>query len=180
MEKHVHFPEGGFRQETLREKLSHIFTGRAYRAADVRGIRSSVYYRNFHVEGANHKYEAAVIFADRAGDGMFHVRITRAQVSDNILQSSYMTAFPEPPNNSAAVICGADSVVDTVRAMVTQLQQESDLWLRYPNRVHIRLRDSVHIDIAEQIFKRPQTAESIGDIINNSKLRDALFEFERI
>lgn len=177
MEKHVHFPEGGFRQETLREKLSHIFTARAYRAADVKDIRSSVYYRNFHTEGANHRYEAAVIFADRTDDGMFHVMITRAQVSDNVLQSGYISSFPE--RQKSAVICGPDTVIDTVRAMEKQLQEESELWLRYPGRAHIRLHDSIHIDIAARIFEKPQTAEAIGDIINNSTLRDALFEFER-
>lgn len=177
MEKHVHFPERGFRQETLHEKLGHIFTARAYRAADVKDIRSSVYYRNFSTEGANHKYEAAVIFADRTGDGMFHVRITRAQVSDNVLQSSYMTFFPE--RHKSAVICGPDTVIDTVRAMEKQLQEESELWLRYPGHTHMRLCDSVHIDIAAEIFEKPQTDETIADMINVGMLRDALFEYER-
>lgn len=178
MLKHVHFPEDGFRQETLLEKLSHIFTARAYRAADVKEIRSSVYYRNFHTEGANHKYEATVIFADRTEDDMFHVSITRAHVSDNVLQSGYMTSFREPQRGSPAVICGEDTVIDAVRAMEAQLQEESELWLRYPNRLHIRLCSSVHIDIAAEIFKKPQSADSIVDIINTSKLRDALFEYE--
>lgn len=176
--KHVHFPEGGFRPESRLEKLTHIFLGRSYRAADVREIRSSVYYRNFHTQRADHKYDAAVIFAHRAEDGMFHVRICRAQVSDNALQSGYITSFRESQSGSPAVICGEDTVIDTVQTLEAQLQQESELWLRYPNRLHVRLCDSVHIDIAVQIFQKPQTAESIGDIINNSKLRDALFEFE--
>lgn len=169
MQKHIDFPENAFRKEGMRERLLHAFTGRAYRAEDVKEIRTSLHYKNFHCEGPEQKYETAIAFAYRQEDGNFSISILRAAVAHNTIQPSFCV-YNHSDNERET--CAAGEVIGKMAALEKKLRAESQLSQSYPVRAPLRYRDALHVDAAAMVFAEPATSHDIVSNIQRNIIRD--------
>lgn len=170
MKKHVYFPEGAFRKKGFMESLTARFRKNAYRAEDVGTIRTSLHYRNFRSEGAEHKYETAMGFAHRRQDGLFAISVLRASVSANTVRGDLHIVHL--PDHESRNTCAAHEVITTMRALENQLAKDSIAFQSYPRSAPLRYGDALHIDAAAMIFAEPATYYDIESNIHRNMIRD--------
>lgn len=156
----VYFPEQAFRPQTVKEKLSHIFTARAYGRDDVLGIRTALHYTNMTTDGAYAHCDLACAIASKMADGNFAVTRHTGHISQHVAKRFGGTLSIDgsgPP----PVICKPDEVLDVLGKIDAEMAKAAVYSTMMPETPIARIADTVPLPVAREIFDHPCAREEI-------------------
>lgn len=148
-----HFPEDAFLPaRSLGQKLAALFNARAYRPADLRSIRTSVYYSNFELANNRLRYVVTTGQALRCEDGKFIVYPSQSQITEDPIRKivSINAGYQDRPHET--VICDESEVILKLKELDRALKKEADYALAFPAQSIVNLRNDLHLDAAILLF----------------------------
>ena len=145
--KDAFLPARGFRQ-----KLAELFNARAYRPADVRSIRTSVYYSDFETVDCSLRYVVTTGQALRREDGQFIVYASQSRITEDPIRKSLSIDAGYQNHSYNAVICGDEDVMEKLKELDRALRSHADYALAFPRGGVLNLRNDLHLNAASLIF----------------------------
>lgn len=160
-----YFPYAAFLPaKGIKQRLTESFNLRAYRPADIRSIRTSVFYSNFkEVDGAL-LYTASIGHAWRRDDGMFLIYSDKTHIAQDPVRGGLsIRSDTDSDQQSPIIICPESQVMENLRVVEHRLTKESKYALAFPSDKTLHLINDIHINVAAMIFQRPLRAAYILD-----------------
>lgn len=169
-----YFPRNAFLPaKTFGHKLADMFNMRSFTQADLRSIRTSVYYSDFEIVEQSIRYVVAVGHALRDNDGQFIVYTTQSQITeDPVCGSISINAGYKDDELDTTLICDENDVIRHMKDLARILDKKCDYSLAFPKNAPLRLCDDLHIHQAELVANAPRTAQEIIYYQRSSKLND--------